>query len=159
MVSFVKAYGGDGSKGPPKEGTHAHAKMMEALEKQLRHAIFPKDCNEWPIKKYGQQPPHEIIIETEGFDAEAIKTSVISLLRETGVIRTPKTINDDQPIDGLYLHVFAFATTAWKTKFQITLGVSPYIYEAEGGLGDKLANPEMLKQLHDGPQPGFGGRG
>ena len=100
------------------------------------------------------------MIDVEGFEGEDIKTSAISLLRKTGVIGPNTTINDDKSIDDLYINVLPATTALRNTKFQITLGVATDIYEAEGGLGDKLADTDMLKQLHDGPiQPGFGGRG
>ena len=157
MVSFVKVYGGDGSKGLPTPEEIARAQAKAAI----RAALFPLENagEQWKEKSYPQQGSDEETSKYEITPAVSI-ARIIDGSEVKNIIREiiEEVINNTKiPFRDVGLTVSPLREGSSMRSLRLSLPVE--VFEAPGGLRDKLANPEMLKQLHDGPQPGFGGRG
>ena len=164
MVSFVDTHGGGRPKGPPTPEEIARTQAKAAI----RAALFPlEDADEqWKKTSYPQQGSDEETSEYTITAAVAIARKIddsvvkIDALVVKNIIR--EIIEEAMNNYGISFHHVGLTVspprdgTNWRT---ITLSLPVEVFEAPGGLRDKLANPEMLKQLHDGPQPGFGVRG
>ena len=160
MVSFVDTYS-DGSKGPPTPEEIARAKARPQAKAAIRAALFPLENadEQWKKTSYPQQYSDE---ET----SEYAITAAVSIARIIDGSEVKSIIREiiEEVISNntIFFHDVGVSVSPLHEKFNtrtITLSLPVEVFKAPDGLGDKLANPEILKQLHDGSQPGFGGRG